>query len=211
MGRRGGNAALRSVLACQTELAGETGEVEVPESALLQERGTIVAEWQGRPLPCCRESVVAVDLGTTTLAAVKLSGGRIVGRVSRFNPQALYGDNVLARIVSAGNGHLAELQRLIVTALQEMVAELGSSDVVRLAVAGNTVMSCLLHGIDPASIGVLPFTPPQRLFAPRSDLLPDLPLLTLPAISGYLGGDLSIKRRRYRTDLKAKASGCGRH
>ncbi len=45
--------------------------------------------------------------------------------------------------------------------------------------------------MDRTPIGALPFTPPLRVFPERRDLVEGIPLLTVPCISGYVGGDLT--------------------
>ncbi len=143
-------------------------------------------------LPATPDTVVAVDVGTTTLAAIKIRDGAIIASSGAFNPQLRYGDNVLSRIAHvAAPGGLTELQSAILDSLRKLLDELDPTGVDRIAVSGNTVMCCLLHGVDPAMIGVYPFAPPQREFPPRRDLLPPFELLTLPCISGYLGGDIT--------------------
>lgn len=183
--------------ACQTRLLADSGEIDVPETSLAPRNGRIAAEWIAAPLPATPETVVAVDVGTTTVAAVKIRRGNVVATASAFNAQSRFGDNVIARIqYAAGNAaHRTELQAAIAETINTLLAELGADDAVRIGVAGNTVMTCLLHGLDPASIGVIPFTPPRRRFAPCPAAALGLrhrgEVLTLPCISGYIGGDIT--------------------
>ena len=181
------------VSACRTRLTGTQGDVELPEHLQTIRQGKIAAAWQSRPLPESRETVIAVDLGTTTVAAVKIRNGKIVREATGFNRQNSFGDNVISRINHAGNSPeaLEELRTAATDSIAELLVQLDSSDAVRIAVAGNTVMSCLFHGIEPASIGMLPFTPPARIFPERRDLFGGIPVLTVPCISGYVGGDLT--------------------
>ena len=181
-----------TVAACRTILVSDTGEVNVPESSLVGSKGRISDEWQlTMRLPNTRETVVAVDLGTTTIVAIKIQGGSVVGKASCFNPQRIFGDNVITRISYAASGKLAELQRTVQDAIKGLLLELDALDAKRIAVAGNTVMSCLLHGVNPESIGILPFTPPTRRFPVIEDMFGSIPVSTMPAISGYVGGDLT--------------------
>ena len=184
-------AAPCEALACRAVLVSETGNVDVPESARAGRNGRVAAEWRGDPLPRTPETVLAVDIGTTTLAAVKIRQGEILGTASCFNPQSRFGDNVIARIVQAADGGLDDLQADVLGAVRGLLEALDPGDARRVAVAGNTVMTCLFHGVNPASIGVLPFTPPRRVFPERHDLLGGLAVLTVPCISGYVGGDLT--------------------
>ena len=180
------------VMACRTELAGESGEVEVPDTSLAPATGgRILADWRNARLPVSDETVVAVDIGTTTVAAVKIHAGRIVAKASCYNSQSKLGDNVISRIHAATGGKLGELRALVIADIGRLLAEIGGGKCARIAVAGNTVMECLFHGIDPGPIGVIPFTPPARVFPERTDMFGGVPVLTIPAISGYVGGDLT--------------------
>ena len=188
-----------SAKACRTVLTSENGCVEVPESSRRSVSGSILADWTGTPPPHIPEPVIGIDIGTTTVAAVKLVNGTIAARASAFNGQSRFGDNVISRIVHAGSSPeaLEEERKAVADTINELLAELDASDCVRIAVAGNTVMSLLFHGIDPTPVGTMPFLPPTRCFPIRTahdcGLLsapPAIPVLTVPAIAGYVGGDI---------------------
>ena len=137
-------------------------------------------------------TVIAVDIGTTTVAAAKIRDGKTAATAGVFNAQSRYGDNVVTRIThAAAPGGLAELQSASIGSVRRLLDKLDVSDAERIAVAGNTVMCSLFHGVDPKSIGVYPFHAPQLVFPPRRDLLPPFEVLTVPCISGYLGGDIT--------------------
>lgn len=195
---RGDASGAVTALACRCRLLSESGTVAVPPAAVAQAHGKVALEWSWRePLPATPATVIAVDIGTTTVAAVKLCRGQVLAKASAFNRQSVYGDNVIARIQHAGSSAAAcgECQRRVVETIDQLLGELGLAGVSRIAVAGNTVMSLLLHGIDPTPVGVIPFTPPQREFAVCEavslGLSAAVPLYTVPAISGYVGGDLT--------------------
>lgn len=186
-----------SATACNTLLLRATGDIDVPGSSLAPHNGIIDSDWTARPLPPSEETVVAVDVGTTTLAAVKLRDGHVLAKASGFNPQSQYGDNVISRInhASQSENNLRELQSEVVSSVNGLIDELDAHNAARVAVSGNTVMMCLLHGIDPTSIGRMPFTPPLRIFpvceCARLGINVDAPIHTLPCISGYIGGDIT--------------------
>jgi uncharacterized 2Fe-2S/4Fe-4S cluster protein (DUF4445 family) len=187
-----------SALACQTMLLSEEGLVEIPSSALCVPHGQIHALWEGPPLPQRDETVVAVDLGTTSIAAVKIQRGRVLASASCYNQQSRFGDNVVSRISQAADpATLLAMQQAAAASINELLVELGAQDLQRLAIAGNTVMCSLLWGIDPTPIGVMPFTPPVRVFPIRRAeelglALPEAtPIHALPAIAGYVGGDIT--------------------
>ena len=176
------------VPACRTRLVGGRGIVEVPDVVEAAPAGMPGFEFS---TDSADETVIAVDLGTTTIAAVKLGGGR-AKTAGTFNAQMRCGDNVVARIARAATPDgLKELQNACLASVRQLLNELGTDGVDRIAVAGNTVMCSLLHGVDPASIGFYPFRAPQLAFPPRRDLLPPFEVWTVPCISGYLGGDIT--------------------
>jgi uncharacterized 2Fe-2S/4Fe-4S cluster protein (DUF4445 family) len=187
------------VPACRTRLVGGRGIVEVPEPA----EAAAPAGMPGFELPVLpSRTVAAVDVGTTTLAAVGIGRDGVEAAAGCFNGQSRYGDNVVARIAYAARpGGVAELQKTVLGSLRRLWDELALSGVDRIAVAGNTVMCALLHGVDPTPIGTYPFRAPVLRFPPRRDLPPFPELLTVPCISGYLGGD--VTSGLYAADLRA--------
>jgi len=186
-----------SATACNTYLLSATGSIDVPESSRAPHNGKIASDWIARPLPVSPDTVIAVDIGTTTIAAVKIRDGHILAKASCFNTQSKYGDNVISRInyASQSKEYLDALQTEVVSCVNRLIGELDARDVARVAVSGNTVMTCLLHGIDPKSIGVMPFTPPLRIFpvceCASLGINVNARIHTLPCVSGYIGGDIT--------------------
>lgn len=172
-------------LSCRSSLLSDSGEVEFEPAP---RAGNIVMDWNLMPLPARTETVIGVDIGTTTVAAVKINRGKVVSRASCFNAQNRYGDNIITRI-SQSAANLSGLQAAVHESIRNVLDELGLENIARIAIAGNTVMTCLFHGIDPSSIGVMPFSPPQRLFP--TSAWQGIPLLTMPCIAGCVGGDLT--------------------
>lgn len=148
---------------------------------------------------------LAVDLGTTSVVAVlaDLNDGRILGTESRLNGQANHGADVISRIVhaSAGPESLAALQSAAVqtvnAALDELIGRAGipRDHVYEVVVAGNSCMSHLLLGIDPASLGRAPYHPvvSESVSCRAADLglaiNPEGMVHTLPNIAGFVGSD----------------------
>ena len=148
---------------------------------------------------------VAMDVGTTTLVAMllDLGTGEELAIASRVNPQTAFGDDVLSRILHAGRGvgALEELRRAVIGAADEMIGELADrAGVVRqriylLSFSGNTTMQQLLAGIDPRSLGEIPFVP--AISGPILTAASSLGLrihprgraYVLPVIGGFVGGD----------------------
>ncbi|MBE6424908.1 MAG: DUF4445 domain-containing protein [Thermoguttaceae bacterium] len=134
---------------------------------------------------------LAFDLGTTTLAASLIQEKSILATVSRPNPQAPYGADVISRI-EYGTRHpaqLAELQSVLLKAVLEMTRELFTAtaalklerpqtpvplrltltektlfaSVRRLVFAGNTTMLQTLAGLDLSPLALFPFAPSSDL------------------------------------------------
>jgi uncharacterized 2Fe-2S/4Fe-4S cluster protein (DUF4445 family) len=199
-------------LACQTTVQSNL-EVSVPESALRNEKTVAVQtksflddgiiKGAGRAGHCFG---VAVDIGTTTLAAelYAVAESRLLATASRVNPQRNFGDDVITRIqkVIEEPAFLAKLQNLIVGAVNEMIEELAAkagiavTDVSLVSTAGNTVMEHLFLGIDPSPLGFVPFEAPIAEYPVclGSDIglniASDGILETLPIFGGFVGGDI---------------------
>ncbi len=147
---------------------------------------------------------IAVDLGTTTvsLALLDLARPAVVGSLSFYNPQIVYGADVINRIIFSLKGDGREvLQRSILREIERAVIHLCrtngiSTDRVRaVSVAGNTAMQHFLTGLDARYIREEPYEPITRNFPPQSavELIPSLPaaeLHLLPCVANYLGADM---------------------
>ncbi|MEA1867493.1 MAG: ferredoxin, partial [Thermodesulfobacteriota bacterium] len=116
---------------------------------------------------------LAVDLGSTTVVfyLVDLGSGGVVSTLSKTNPQRVHGEDILERILFAGqcNG-LETLQSEVVglfnSSVQEIVAGHGMSpeDICFIALAGNTTMCHFLLGLDPCHICREPYIPVVNRF-----------------------------------------------
>jgi len=82
-----------------------------------------LCDFQVTPQPLCG---LAIDLGTTTVVArlIDLESGRVLATAAELNRQRRYGEDVIARVGHANAHGPAELQGLIVSQLNEMIAEL---------------------------------------------------------------------------------------
>lgn len=150
---------------------------------------------------------LAADIGTTTvaLALVDLNRGGTRAAIAAYNQQLARGADVAARISHASRpGGTAELQGLVVRdtvnpLLRSLCRAAGVEprQIHRMAVAGNTVMSHLFCGIQPQNIGAIPFNPAARSLGPfwardlGVEINPHGMVDVLPAIAGYVGGDIT--------------------
>src|ERR1700674_5217770 len=151
---------------------------------------------------------VAFDVGTTTLVGtlMNLRTGMAVAVKSTLNGQAPFGADVISRISHGmgGPGAVAELQAAVVGTmngiLDDLYREAGVSAqrTYEAVVVGNATMLHLLLGVDPAPIGVMPFTPAfmEPLTVPVREvglhIHPHGFVQTLPALGAYVGGEIVI-------------------
>jgi uncharacterized 2Fe-2S/4Fe-4S cluster protein (DUF4445 family) len=148
----------------------------------------------------------AVDIGTTTVVVylVDMTTGHILGTSSTYNSQVKCGDDVITRIVYATerNG-LKELQDLVVTNINTMLAELAEKNNVPpgmidyIVVAGNTTMEHLFYGIDPQFIREEPYIPAATFFplirgkSIGFQIDPQAMIYSMPNVASYVGGDIT--------------------
>ena len=150
---------------------------------------------------------VAFDIGTTTVASFlyDLSDGRRLAVKASVNPQRRFGADVISRIthcMEQADG-LAQLQDTLAQLLNELIDQLvndagvSRQSVVRVSVAGNTVMGHLLHGLDPKGLAAIPFSA-KTLFGStvpaavvKLSLCDSAQVYTLPGIASYVGGDIT--------------------
>ncbi len=148
---------------------------------------------------------LALDVGTTTLVGylVNLVTGEVVATASRANPQAAYGDDVIARIEYCGRERRGArtLQTLVVDALNEILAEvcrlahIKPSVVYEATMVGNTTMNHLLLRLPVDAIARAPFVAasasahsvPARAVGLKIHKRGRL--YTAPLVAGFVGAD----------------------
>lgn len=143
--------------------------------------------------------LLALDLGTTTLAGRLLAGdGTVLAEARRLNPQRETGADVILRLEAALRGEGARLQQLLCDGIAALLDELlqqadrPRAAIAAAAAAANPAITTLLCGDDPRPL----LFPPHRPRHPglRTVTLPaaplPLPLELFPLVSGYVGGDL---------------------
>jgi uncharacterized 2Fe-2S/4Fe-4S cluster protein (DUF4445 family) len=146
---------------------------------------------------------VALDLGTTTVAGVlvSLANGAVLAEASVMNRQITFGEELLTRIAFAKTPTGAKhLQEAAVGSINEVIGALATtagipvSSIMDLCLAGNTVMSHLLLGLDTRGleqpdpdISRDPVTKKAHSLGIGSQT--DAYLYVLPAVSRFIGGD----------------------
>ena len=146
---------------------------------------------------------VAIDIGTTTLAA-RLYGreGKFLSETSRLNPQSAWGADVISRMEAAMAGNGGKIAQITRRALNGMLTELAeaasveTADIGAVVITGNTVMLHLLTETDVEPLTHAPFSA-ERLFGEvltakglgLTALAPDAPVYLPPCIAAFIGAD----------------------
>ena len=157
-----GDAAKQGArLACRARICGDC-------AVTLQNQGSIhvssgKASQTGKGHPFYRHWGVAVDIGTTTLAAQLYHDGVFQGDAVSTNPQGVFGADVMTRIGAALAGEGRALQKVVVGAIEEMIVQLTDhsgvqlGDIDAMVLTGNTTMLYLLTGRNPETLSHAPF------------------------------------------------------
>ena len=146
----------------------------------------------------------AVDLGSTTIVVYlwDLVTGKIVCIASNYNRQISCGEDILARVNFARKNGIARLQALASESINQALTTASNSagidreDIYEVVVAGNTVMTHMLLGIDPAYMIAEPYVPVVRralsVAAHRIGITcnPNGGVFVFPAVSDFIGGDI---------------------
>ncbi len=142
---------------------------------------------------------VAVDLGTTTIAAqmLDLATGEVLAVRTGLNPQCAHGADVMSRVLFAlSDPALTPMIRSAVgTMVSDMVRNRGS-ELREVVLVGNTVMHHLFAGIDVEPLSHAPFVPGdagEQRFVPEQlgwPLAPACRIRFLPCLGGFVGSDI---------------------
>ena len=166
--------------------------------------GAFPASMSGKELdPAWSGYGVAIDIGTTTLAA-RLYGreGKLLSETSRLNPQSAWGADVISRMEAAMGGNAVKIARITRRALDGMLTELAetasveTSDIGSVVITGNTVMLHLLTETNVEPLTHAPFAA-ERLFGEvltakelgLTALAPAAPVYLPPCIAAFIGAD----------------------
>ncbi|MGA2934241.1 MAG: ASKHA domain-containing protein [Methanomicrobiales archaeon] len=146
----------------------------------------------------------AVDLGTTTIVVYvrSLVDGKVVGVASNYNRQITCGEDILSRVNYARKGGLPKLQALAAESINIALksaantAGIDLDDVYEVVVSGNTIMTHILMGMDPAYMIEEPYVPVVRRYLTASaqrlgiTVNGNAGLFIFPAVSDFIGGDI---------------------
>jgi len=148
---------------------------------------------------------LAFDIGTTTVCGqlLDLGRGEVIAEAMTRNGQIGYGEDVITRIAySQRSGGLKKLQQAVVTTINNIIqvlldnSKFKSEDIGHMTVAGNTVMTHILFGVDPKYIRLAPYTPVANFFPPvKANSLgivvqSHVHVFSFPCVASYVGGDI---------------------
>jgi uncharacterized 2Fe-2S/4Fe-4S cluster protein (DUF4445 family) len=168
----------RKVMACQYHIQSDL-VVSIPAGSRfyehkILERGidtsqnfqpTIYKKYQGKNATDIILGL-AVDIGTTTVVAKLLNmvSGQCLATQTALNPQNRHGDDVVGRIAYANtDAKLAELQRLIINCINDLIAKLckhasiSAGQIYEMCVVGNTTMNHLFLKLPVEQLGQAPY------------------------------------------------------
>jgi uncharacterized 2Fe-2S/4Fe-4S cluster protein (DUF4445 family) len=149
---------------------------------------------------------LAFDIGTTTVVGelINLNSKAVLGTKATHNQQAVFGSDVISRIIYASEkGGLDKLHQAVIGNVNGIIEELVKEHNVSLEninainCAGNTTMVHLLLRIEPAHIRKEPYTPTAnflpviRAAEAGIKINPRGLLACVPGVSTYVGGDLT--------------------
>lgn len=150
---------------------------------------------------------VAVDIGTTTAVVMlwNVQTGEMMDVSASTNPQGAYGADVISRItfVMEKEGNLDVIHDVIIDCINKAVdsfaAEHGFNpeNIYQYVVVGNTTMSHIFIGVNPAQLAVAPFTPvfTEGLSARCEELAltghRDAEVHVAANIAGHVGSDIT--------------------
>jgi len=152
-----------------------------------------------------RNYMVVVDMGTTTIVAhlVDARSMNTLDARACFNSQGVYGREVTRRMITAEQKGVEELQRLLVEDINGLITQLADSsdiklkDIMAVVCSGNTPMGHFLLGLCTRNIRRYPYVPssvsppPLRAAEVGLKINPRGLLYSLPAISGWVGSDIT--------------------
>ena len=148
-------------LSCRAKIAGDCAI-----SLQTQGKMQIASGTQGSTSgfhPLYQNYGVAVDIGTTTLAAQLYQNGKLLRDTVAANPQCAYGADVMTRIGASLAGQGDILQQCVVKSIEAMIDRMTrdcgieKSNIDGMVLTGNTTMLYLLTGRNPETLSHAPF------------------------------------------------------
>ena len=142
---------------------------------------------------------IAIDLGTTTIAAqmIDLGSGNVIAGETELNPQSKFGSDVMSRIRAALSGdNLTDQIRVSMGQIVERLAGRRADEITEIVLVGNTVMHHLFSGLDVEPLAHVPFYSSflgEQHFSPKDlhwALSANCSIRFLRCIGGFVGSDI---------------------
>ncbi|HIJ80443.1 MAG TPA: DUF4445 domain-containing protein [Desulfuromonadales bacterium] len=157
---------------------------------------------------------MAIDLGTTTLAAslIDCSSGSRLGMAGAMNPQRRFGADVVSRLDAAlsSDENLQEMSALIRGEMYRLMNELcqktgvSPEHIEKIAIAGNPAMQHILLGLPVGSLAHPPYRPfythGTRLHSSELGWDGGAEVYVFPMPGGFVGGDTVAFMNAVRLD-----------
>jgi uncharacterized 2Fe-2S/4Fe-4S cluster protein (DUF4445 family) len=148
---------------------------------------------------------IAFDIGTTTVVGtlIDLLTGREISYASRLNTQVVYGEDTISRIkhVIENDSGSNDMSEKILGVINEIITEAAQkagievSGIYEAVFVGNTAMSHLFLGLDPAMLAKIPFVSATNsavnvwAFDLDIEINPRGNIYVLPNVAGFVGSD----------------------
>ncbi len=182
-------------LACFTKIEGDCTVTLHGTAAQKVVTDFVVEKSEGTRLFGDEEHGIAIDIGTTTIAAYLYdSNENTPVRIGEYNHQQRFGADVMARIAYANENGVQGLQSTVEKQIDEMIftlckkAKIEPATITTAVITGNTTMLHLFRGLSPRSLGLYPFTP-ESLFDEWHTQL-NMHVYLPPCISAFIGADI---------------------
>lgn len=161
------------------------------------------ARWRTDAEDGQRWAAAAFDIGTTSVAGYLLDSGdgRTLAVRSRYNPQRVYGADVISRAIHEAKTQDGVQRRMIQKVLDEMLGDMAEEvnikkdRICQIMLVGNTCMHHLFLGISPVSLIKIPYhaAMTEAYEGMAADhgihIAPDARLRFLPNLAGFVGAD----------------------
>lgn len=180
-------------LACQTPVDRDMNVILPP-----RQQSVILTDGISHELPTDGGVCLAIDIGTTTVAAYLLENGRVLATESRKNPQSPFGADVVSRLHHAIKGQkdalTAAIRNCVTDITEILLAKATKEQLDTVCVVGNPAMQQLFLGMPVDNLVKPPFSPrlPKAAATDGGSVIPlwaGAKLLVAPNISGYIGAD----------------------
>ncbi len=150
-------------LACFCKALGDCNVTLKYEAEPLIKSDGVLPEYTKQPT--FKQFGIAIDIGTTTLAAHLYSIAGLIAKTTSMNPQSSYGADVISRIGYSlkSEENASNMAKCVVSALNDLITEMCietgiSTDFIdRIVITGNTAMLYLLTQRNAKCLSAAPF------------------------------------------------------